>query len=142
MFLGLAQNMAHAAATTTPKSLILRARVSFLSFAHRHSHCITWRFPETRKTYRAVFSEPKLVIPSTSVGLAGASDAVETKQAEGRLPETKPDSVTFPVPAVTAEAPRQPDGQQPKKRGRDSAERADNNTIGSVRKKRKGKKLG
>ncbi|KAE9398251.1 hypothetical protein BT96DRAFT_957662 [Gymnopus androsaceus JB14] len=41
--LGLPQDGAHAACTSTPKSLILRA--------------------QTRKTYRAVFSEPELVIP-------------------------------------------------------------------------------
>ncbi|KAH9055137.1 PHP domain-like protein [Lactarius deliciosus] len=45
-FLGLAQDMAHNAATITPKSLVLRA--------------------QTRKTYRAVFSEPRVVIPATS----------------------------------------------------------------------------
>ena len=32
-FLGLAQNLAHDAATNTPKSLVLRARAHFL-FAH------------------------------------------------------------------------------------------------------------
>ncbi|KAJ4488391.1 PHP domain-like protein [Lentinula aciculospora] len=41
--LGLSQDAAHAACTSVPKSLILRA--------------------QTRKTYRAVFSEPVLVIP-------------------------------------------------------------------------------
>ncbi|KAL4066000.1 RNase P subunit p30-domain-containing protein, partial [Scleroderma citrinum] len=41
--LGLAQNLAHDASTATPKSLIIRA--------------------QTRKTYRAVLSEPKLVVP-------------------------------------------------------------------------------
>ncbi|KAE9390759.1 PHP domain-like protein [Gymnopus androsaceus JB14] len=41
--LGLPQDGAHAACTSMPKSLILRA--------------------QTRKTYRAVFSEPELVIP-------------------------------------------------------------------------------
>ncbi|EJD08501.1 PHP domain-like protein [Fomitiporia mediterranea MF3/22] len=41
--LGLAQNFAHDAATTTPKSLLLRA--------------------QTRKTYRAVLSEPTLIMP-------------------------------------------------------------------------------
>ncbi|PSR73523.1 hypothetical protein PHLCEN_2v10635 [Hermanssonia centrifuga] len=43
--LGLAQNIAHDASTRTPQSLILRA--------------------QTRRTYRAVFSEPKLVIPES-----------------------------------------------------------------------------
>lgn len=42
--LGLAQNLAHDASSVTPKSLIIRA--------------------QTRKTYRAVLSEPKLVVPT------------------------------------------------------------------------------
>jgi len=46
--LGLAQNLAHDASSTTPKSLVLRA--------------------QTRKTYRAVLSEPKLIIPSEAEG--------------------------------------------------------------------------
>ncbi|KAF9078266.1 RNase P subunit p30-domain-containing protein [Rhodocollybia butyracea] len=41
--LGIPQDAAHAACTSTPKSLVLRA--------------------QTRKTFRAVFSEPELVIP-------------------------------------------------------------------------------
>lgn len=47
--LGLAQNVAHDASTKVPQSLILRA--------------------QTRKTYRAVFSEPRIVIPDTSSGI-------------------------------------------------------------------------
>ncbi|KLO12317.1 PHP domain-like protein [Schizopora paradoxa] len=43
---GLAQDQAHHAATSTPKSLILRA--------------------QTRKTYRAILSEPKLIMPETN----------------------------------------------------------------------------
>ncbi|PPQ82266.1 hypothetical protein CVT26_010064 [Gymnopilus dilepis] len=44
--LGLAQDAAHDALTKTPKSLIIRA--------------------ETRKTYRAVLSEPKVIVPQSS----------------------------------------------------------------------------
>ncbi|KAH9918194.1 PHP domain-like protein [Epithele typhae] len=44
--LGVAQDVAHAASTKVPQSLILRA--------------------QTRKTYRAVFSEPKVVIPQAA----------------------------------------------------------------------------
>ncbi|KAI6042032.1 PHP domain-like protein [Pisolithus marmoratus] len=43
--LGLAQNLAHDASAVTPKSLLIRA--------------------QTRRTYRAVLSEPKLVFPPT-----------------------------------------------------------------------------
>ncbi|KAL4251140.1 RNase P protein component 3 family protein [Abortiporus biennis] len=45
-FLGLATNLCNDASTKTPQSLILRA--------------------QTRKTYRAVFSEPKIVIPEST----------------------------------------------------------------------------
>ncbi|KAF9512916.1 hypothetical protein BS47DRAFT_1329986 [Hydnum rufescens UP504] len=44
--LGIAQNLARDALSTTPKSLVLRA--------------------QTRKTYRAVLSEPKLMLPSST----------------------------------------------------------------------------
>ncbi|EKM76699.1 hypothetical protein AGABI1DRAFT_78117 [Agaricus bisporus var. burnettii JB137-S8] len=44
--LGLPQDAAHAMSTTNAKSLVLRA--------------------QTRKTYRAVFSEPRLVVPDSS----------------------------------------------------------------------------
>jgi len=84
-------------------------------------------FSETRKTYRAVFSEPIVVMPGTStVQPAGASDSLETK------PSTPPAS-------TAAETQKQINGRQ-SKRSRDSAEPADSSTMGSVRKKRKGKK--
>ncbi|TFK32377.1 RNase P subunit p30-domain-containing protein [Crucibulum laeve] len=56
--LGLAQDAACSASTKVPKSLVVRA--------------------QTRKTYRAVLSEPKLVIPesSTATPVAEASAAV------------------------------------------------------------------
>ncbi|KDQ09304.1 hypothetical protein BOTBODRAFT_37216 [Botryobasidium botryosum FD-172 SS1] len=60
--LGLNQNVAHDTVTTTPKSLVLRS--------------------QTRKTYRAVLSEPKLIMPK---GAAASEEApqvdVETKVA-------------------------------------------------------------
>ncbi|KZP26772.1 PHP domain-like protein [Athelia psychrophila] len=73
--LGLAQNLAHDASTTIPKSLVLRA--------------------QTRKTYRAVLSEPRVVIPPeyitaaaevapTSTPQLGASPASSTGQKRPR----------------------------------------------------------
>ncbi|KAF4609476.1 hypothetical protein D9613_012325 [Agrocybe pediades] len=53
--LGLAQDAANEASTKTPKSLVLRA--------------------ETRKTYRAVLSEPKVVFPSASTATAAEEEA-------------------------------------------------------------------
>ncbi|KAI9454198.1 PHP domain-like protein [Russula earlei] len=120
-FLGLAQNVTHDSATTNPKSLVLRA--------------------QTRKTYRAVFSEPKLVLPGISgVGPVVASDRVETKPSGERLAESKSAAVASQVPLM-AEPPTPLDGRQ-SKRARDSAGLTDCNTVGGARKKRKGKKSG
>jgi len=119
-FLGLPQNLAHDTTTITPKSLLLRA--------------------QTRKTYRAVFSEPKLVIPGASV--VGPARTSDTKEMSGeQLPEAEPAAVAPPV-AVTAEMSRQRqiEGRLPK-RSLDNSESADGNNGGG-RKKRKSKKSG
>ncbi|KAI0247403.1 PHP domain-like protein [Lactifluus subvellereus] len=109
-FLGLAQNMAHDAATTTPKSLVLRA--------------------QTRKTYRAVFSEPKVVLSGPSAVVpAESGETVEVKSSGEWPPEAAPAGV-----ALEASAARL------KKRARDGAELADSSRTEGARKKRKGKK--
>ncbi|CAL1710538.1 unnamed protein product [Somion occarium] len=60
-FLSLAQNLAHDSSTKTPQALILRA--------------------QTRKTYRAILSEPKLVIPEHLTQAPSEQDeAVENQQ--------------------------------------------------------------
>ncbi|KAH9975255.1 RNase P subunit p30-domain-containing protein [Lactifluus volemus] len=111
-FLGLAQNLAHDTATTTPKSLVLRA--------------------QTRKTYRALFSEPKVVIPGCSaVESAEPGSAVERKLLGEGLVEAAPAEG-----AVEALEGRK------KKRVRDGVELADSSTTEGSRKKRKGKKQG
>ncbi|KAH9026815.1 PHP domain-like protein [Lactarius pseudohatsudake] len=104
-FLGLAQDMAHNAATITPKSLVLRA--------------------QTRKTYRAVFSEPRVVIPATSAAVP--RNVVECEQSRKR-----------PVEAIlshTEDTLRSSDGRQKKRTG-DSTEPAD---AGHARKKKRKK---
>ena len=60
--LDLAQKLVHGASSVTPKSLLIRARKSsvFLYLFLRDVGS------ETRKTYRAVLSEPKLVIPTSA----------------------------------------------------------------------------
>ena len=96
-------------------------------------------FSETRKTYRAVFSEPKVVMPGTStVQPAGASDSLETKPLEERRPEAESVAAVTPPACTAAERQKQINGRQ-LKRSRDSAEPADSSTMGSARKKRKGK---
>jgi hypothetical protein len=85
--------------------------------------------PETRKTYRAVFSEPKVVIPGHSpVRPADSGDAVEGKPSGEGL-----------VGAVPAEVALEASGRQ-KKRAEDGVELADGSTTEGSRKKRKGKK--
>ncbi|KAF8838077.1 PHP domain-like protein [Paxillus ammoniavirescens] len=76
--LGLAQNLAHDASASTPKSLILRA--------------------QTRKTYRAILSEPRLVVPTdgaqspptTSPSLAGPAVSTETSQQHDQDNKKRP----------------------------------------------------
>jgi hypothetical protein len=85
--------------------------------------------PETRKTYRAVFSEPKVVIPGPSaVGPAEPGDAVEGKPLGEGLLEAAPAEV-----ALEALEGRQ------KKRAREGVEQADSSTTEGTRKKMKGK---
>jgi len=111
-FLGLAQNMTLDAATTTAKSLVLRA--------------------QTRKTYRAVFSEPKLVTVTGTSGVgpspSGAGDAVPEAKSAAMAP--------LSLPAEPGDAPRPSDGRQQKR----ARELGDSNNVGDSRKKRKGKK--
>ncbi|KAJ3922508.1 PHP domain-like protein [Lentinula edodes] len=71
--LGLPQDAAHAACTSVPKSLILRA--------------------QTRKTYRAVFSEPVLVIPEGYTAPTQFPPAVST---QSRNPSAQLPSVSQP----------------------------------------------
>ncbi|KAH9029377.1 PHP domain-like protein [Lactarius hengduanensis] len=106
-FLGLAQDMAHNAATITPKSLVLRA--------------------QTRKTYRAVFSEPRVVIPATSAAVP--RNVVECEQSGERPLEA------VPTPSHTEDTLRSSDGRQKKRTG-DSTEPAD---AGHARKKKRKK---
>jgi len=110
-FLGLAQDMAHDAATTTPKSLVLRAL--------------------TRKTYRAVFSEPRVVIPTSVTEPAVPRDVVVVgcEQSSERPLEA------VLTPSHTEEALRSSDGRQ-KKRAGDIIEPAD---ARHARKKKKRK---
>ncbi|KIK59690.1 hypothetical protein GYMLUDRAFT_168854 [Collybiopsis luxurians FD-317 M1] len=69
--LGLPQDAAHAACTSTPKSLILRA--------------------QTRRTFRAVFSEPELVLPKgyTAPPAAPLEPIVNGNVASSANPDSK-----------------------------------------------------
>ncbi|KDR79381.1 hypothetical protein GALMADRAFT_63615 [Galerina marginata CBS 339.88] len=100
--LGLAQDAAHDALTKTPKSLVIRA--------------------ETRKTYRAVLSEPKVVFPEAST-----SEAISIEPAP-------------PLPSLTSVSDDKQDMQVPPKRSHDDMPSATNVTpqsAGSGTKKKK-----
>jgi len=88
--LGLAQNVAHDASTKVPQSLILRA--------------------QTRRTYRAVLSEPRIMIPEASqssvVNLDSQNAGVETTTALAQppvsVPEPEASTELAPLPADVA----------------------------------------
>jgi hypothetical protein len=82
---------------------------------------------ETRRTYRAVFSEPRVVIPATSL----AESAMPRDVVECDYPSEHPLEGVH-TPSLTVKA----DGRQKKRTG-DSIEPVD---AGRVRKKKKSKK--
>ncbi|KZT06706.1 PHP domain-like protein [Laetiporus sulphureus 93-53] len=105
--LGLSQDVAHDAISRVPQSLILRA--------------------QTRRTYRAIFSEPKIVIPSAttaSTATASGPTAAESKQTvleeqddAGSAPDasskvTEPPDATPPAPLNQAESVPQDNPQK------------------------------
>ena len=84
--LGLPQDAAHKASTRVPKSLVIRAGKHLL----RRS-LSTWKlkddFLETRRTYRAVLSEPVLVVPPNL--LAEMSSSMEVDKT-ATIPQKRP----------------------------------------------------
>ena len=61
--LGIPQNLSHESVTQTPKSVVLRARKSVRRCTGLGKSVSTIQPTESRKMYRAVLSEPKLIIP-------------------------------------------------------------------------------
>ncbi|KAI0051542.1 PHP domain-like protein [Auriscalpium vulgare] len=123
-FLELAQNLAHDTSTTTPKSLVLRA--------------------QTRKTYRAIFSEPKVVLPHASTqSSAAAHQDVEPEQAtapeSSRPSEEQVVSTTPSSSAVPKKRPREESTNEPQTASGDGVTE---NANDGGRKKKKGKKSG
>ncbi|KAF7321289.1 PHP domain-like protein [Mycena kentingensis (nom. inval.)] len=96
--LGVAQDVAQAASTKVTKSLVLRA--------------------QTRQTYRAVFSEPVLVVPSGSVPEQTPAPTTETKKRPRDDEETE---VSKPPPA-TPNGATEGSGRKKKKRKKGNGE--------------------
>jgi ribonuclease P/MRP protein subunit RPP1 len=61
--LGLAQDISHSSLTKVPKSVVLRARKDLRLAPLLYIDTLV---AETRKTYRAVLSEPRLIVPDSS----------------------------------------------------------------------------
>ena len=90
--------MAHDASTVTPKSLVLRARepeqlCCFVFWISSHSYNIS--YSEARKTYRAIFSEPRIVVPRSS------SESVQRTERSGMIARTHAQFSTSNVPPAT-----------------------------------------
>ncbi|KAF7347217.1 hypothetical protein MVEN_01476600 [Mycena venus] len=108
--LGLPQEVSHSASTKIPKSLVLRA--------------------QTRQTYRAVFSEPVLVVPEgagptsiTTDPSAGQNPAKESDNRPGGSEKKRPREEELEDPSIvqvqrsnSAAAPDQVEGSSRKKK--------------------------
>ncbi|KAF8586056.1 PHP domain-like protein [Ramaria rubella] len=114
--LGIPQNLSHDSVTQTPKSVVLRA--------------------QSRKTYRAVLSEPKLILPANIVQTSNdIDDADLTLRAESQVtrleqvPSATISSVEPEVTTPTLVEPLPPSHQQQaavkngKKRQHDNSQR-------------------
>ncbi|OCH91756.1 PHP domain-like protein [Obba rivulosa] len=135
--LGLPQDVAHDASTRVPQSLILRA--------------------QTRRTYRAVLSEPKVVIPgqiTASTDQTSIPSLHPLPQQAVKANQPIPDHTPTPTPDVATPAPMSAAADVPKSSGKkrpleETPERdtgrtapesaADGNKAGPSRKKKKHK---
>lgn len=117
--LDLTQDQAHEAISKAPKTIVIRARKSNI-YASSTSIRVEFFFVETRKTYRAVLSEPTLVIPQASMQVVGASDQEPTNLME----MVEQNSLTHPSGAASAIS------TQSLKRPRDDNEDSDENMEG------------
>ncbi|TCD63235.1 hypothetical protein EIP91_005820 [Steccherinum ochraceum] len=123
--LDLAQNLAHDASTKTPQALILRA--------------------QTRRTYRAILSEPRIVLPDGYPGPSSAAvtstNAVETTESPSAPvePETHGSESVIPAPLPVVEP--QPNGKkrslEPDAEQEAASSKAAQVEEGSTKKKRK-----
>ena len=96
--LGVSQDVAHDASTKVPQSLILRARECLSVMQPFLCDVVSCTSLETRKTYRAVFSEPKVVIPAATRELQTADVEMKETQAD---PAMMSQEVTSTSEAVT-----------------------------------------
>ena len=140
-FLELKTDQTHDASTTTPKSLVLRAR----KLSHFAAVFIaSEKSIETRKTYRAVLSEPRVVIPEgyTQVEPPAPAESTTATSTSAALPATSAET-----PAPNADAANGNATFNGKKRPRDETgsgtstptQAAQQDGGGSKKKKKKNK---
>ncbi|KAF8066543.1 PHP domain-like protein [Lyophyllum atratum] len=111
--LGLAQDVTHASLTKVPKSLVLRA--------------------QTRNTYRAVFSEPVVVIPE-------GAEPPAPPTSEGPVSESTGPTSTEGTPARSGSTPQPSQKKRPREGGGEAEAGTEGSTAGtgdSQKKKRK-----
>ncbi|KAG9309685.1 PHP domain-like protein [Chiua virens] len=132
--LGLAPNLAHDACAVTPKSLVLRA--------------------QTRKTYRAVLSEPRVVVPTSSEQAHLPGPSAPAAETQARLPTSDGSSPTESTAAqprsdspTSRKRPHDPDLDTVESSATATTKRANNVAAaashdGPARKKKKRKKDG
>ncbi|KZT25528.1 PHP domain-like protein [Neolentinus lepideus HHB14362 ss-1] len=125
--LGLPQDVAHHAATTIPKSLVVKA--------------------QTRRTYRAILSEPKIVIPQQAVQPAAVppiqADTPIVPAVSDTLPATEVTPSSESVPATNQPAAGSAGSGNSRKRALDTGDKGavpSGEGDGSERKKKKKKK--
>ncbi|KAJ6601098.1 PHP domain-like protein [Mycena vulgaris] len=96
--LGLPQETSHSASTKVPKSLVLRA--------------------QTRQTYRAVFSEPVLVIPEETMPAPTTSDPNTSQNTPGGSEKKRPreEEVEDAIPPQKGTVPEPAEGSSRKKK--------------------------
>ena len=154
--LGLAQNLAHDASAVTPKSLVLRARQFWYPWM---SSTLISFYSETRKTYRAILFEPRIVLPtssseptqttapSTTATPADAQSSTTNGPAtEPSVPALHPLENSQECPSATKKRPREPDSDMAgpaatSERPKATAAAADHDAAdsGPARKKKKKK---
>ncbi|EAU86606.2 hypothetical protein CC1G_07802 [Coprinopsis cinerea okayama7 len=105
--LGLPQDAAHDASTRTPKSLVIRA--------------------QTRKTYRAVLSEPTLVIPEGFV--ADGMDVEEPADNSSTVPSKRPREVAS---SENGQLQTQAKGGQGESGSKKKRKKGDKSGIGNI----------
>ena len=130
--LGLPQDASHGCLTAVPKSVVFRACLFFLSLLVACANEIL--YTATRKTYRAVLSEPRLVIPE-GFSVGPTQDSPAPLPAPAAATAAVAEDTTISTPSIPEAGGGGTNQQAQKKRPRDEA--GGENSSGGKKKKRK-----